>query len=876
MASTYTPAGIELIADGEQSGTWGQTTNTNWELVEELATGVVSISLTGLTTYTLTTTDGVSTEGRHAIVKFTGSPGGTSTVTVSPNDMQKIYWIVNASDQSVIMTQGSGGNVTVLADSKKVMYCDGAGAGAAVVDLSQDLDIAFNDGDKLTFGDSADLEIYHDGSNSIINDAGTGNLQLKVGGTTKAELTSTGISVDTISELTSAAGVTIDSVLLKDDVVNATDVETGSISANDGTASATIANSTGVMTIASSVLTTTDINGGTIDGATIGGSSAAAITGTTITGTSFVSSGDMTFGDNDKAIFGAGSDLQIYHDGSNSYVKDNGTGDLYLQGESNVRITNASGQQMFLGQNGAGANLYYAGANKLYTTSTGIDVTGTVTADGLTVDGDITINDNSPTLTFFDANGVDQNFNFAVNGGTANIQSSTDAGVNTTRFRVETNGDISFYEDTGTTPKLFWDASAESLGIGTSSPSGTLQLRETTPSLYITSDDSGTGYLYFGGASTPARAAIYHNDTDDSLAFRTAGAERMRIDSSGNVGIGTSSPSGALHVYGGPSGEQYISSSNSAMRFVSTGGANYIQSGTATSSSSAADLIFTNVGGSGETMRIDSSGRVGIGTTSPSSRLHVLTPSASGTEIAARFGSLTDATGMKVERAGGYWRLASQSNLYLGADYDANSVGGDSNVIFETEATERMRINSSGNLLVGKTASGQVLTNGVELKPGNASYISACGDQAANPPLYLANKAASGTRNLAYFYGTSSLVGSITHNGSSTSYNTSSDYRLKEDWQPMSGSIDRLKNLNPVNFAWKVDGSRVDGFLAHEAAEVVPEAVTGEKDAVDKDGNPEYQGIDQAKLVPLLTAALQEAIAKIESLETRIATLEGA
>lgn len=171
MASTYTPAGIELIADGEQSGTWGQTTNTNWELVEELATGVVSITLTG-TTYTLTTTDGATSNGRHAVVVFTGSPGGTCTVTVSPNDMQKVYWVVNNSDETVTLTQGSGSNVSILAGGKRPIYCDGAGSGAAVVDLSETPTI-----------DLGDWTITEDGSN---------NLLFAVSGTNKMKLDSSG------------------------------------------------------------------------------------------------------------------------------------------------------------------------------------------------------------------------------------------------------------------------------------------------------------------------------------------------------------------------------------------------------------------------------------------------------------------------------------------------------------------------------------------------------------------------------------------------------------------------------------------------------------------------------------------------------------
>jgi len=141
MASTYTAAGIELITTGEQSGTWGTTTNTNWELVEELATGVVSVALTG-TTYTLTTSDGSSSEGRHAVVVFSGSPGGTCTVTISPNDMQKVYFVKNGSDETVTLTQGSGGNVNVAAGDSAIVYCDGAGAGAAVVDFTSTFNFA--------------------------------------------------------------------------------------------------------------------------------------------------------------------------------------------------------------------------------------------------------------------------------------------------------------------------------------------------------------------------------------------------------------------------------------------------------------------------------------------------------------------------------------------------------------------------------------------------------------------------------------------------------------------------------------------------------------------------------------------------------------
>ena len=133
-------------------------------------------------------------------------------------------------------------------------------------------------------------------------------------------------------------------------------------------------------------------------------------------------------------------------------------------------------------------------------------------------------------------------------------------------------------------------------------------------------------------------------------------------------------------------------------------------------------------------------------------------------------------------------------------------------------------------------------------------------------------------RHHQIFANPNGIVGSISTSGSATAFNTSSDYRLKQDVGPISQAIARLMHLRPVRFRWKADpaGPQVDGFIAHEAQEIVPEAVTGFKDQTDESGNPAYQGIDQAKLVPLLAAALQEAVSRIDALETRIASLEAA
>ena len=136
MASTYTVnTGIELITNGEQSGTWGDTTNVNLEIIDRLTNGVGSITLSG-TTHTLTTTDGALSAGQYKVLVFAGTPSGANTVTISPNDQDKQYFVVNNSGQSVILSQGSGANVTVANGKSAIVYADGAGAGAAVVDIT--------------------------------------------------------------------------------------------------------------------------------------------------------------------------------------------------------------------------------------------------------------------------------------------------------------------------------------------------------------------------------------------------------------------------------------------------------------------------------------------------------------------------------------------------------------------------------------------------------------------------------------------------------------------------------------------------------------------------------------------------------------------
>jgi hypothetical protein len=171
MPSTYTSAGIELIANGEQSGTWGTTTNVNLEIVDRLANGVGAITLSG-TTHTLTTSDGALSEGQFKVLVFGGSPSGTNTVTISPNDQNKQYFVKNSSGESVVLTQGSGGNVTVADGKSAIVYADGAGAGAAVVDLTSTFNFA-----SLTGTETLTNKTIVFGSNTLTDVASTNTSQ---------------------------------------------------------------------------------------------------------------------------------------------------------------------------------------------------------------------------------------------------------------------------------------------------------------------------------------------------------------------------------------------------------------------------------------------------------------------------------------------------------------------------------------------------------------------------------------------------------------------------------------------------------------------------------------------------------------------------
>lgn len=265
----------------------------------------------------------------------------------------------------------------------------------------------------------------------------------------------------------------------------------------------------------------------------------------------------------------------------------------------------------------------------------------------------------------------------------------------------------------------------------------------------------------------------------------------------------------------------------------------------------AADTIAFAEGGT-EVARIDSSGNLGIGTATPTF--------SSGTGVQVKGAAFTNVRVTSASSTGTDFAQDSSGNGYM---FNRDNAA----LIYGTNNTERMRISSGGNLLVGATSESSV---------GATIYGSA-----TNRGRIILNKD-GGDGNLINFLYSSTAVGNITTNGTSTTYATSSDYRLKENIAPMTGALSKVAQLKPCTYNWKATGETGEGFIAHELQAVVPDCVTGEKDEVetytDEDGNeqtrPVYQGIDTSFLVATLTAAIQEQQAMITSLTARIAALE--
>jgi hypothetical protein len=285
--------------------------------------------------------------------------------------------------------------------------------------------------------------------------------------------------------------------------------------------------------------------------------------------------------------------------------------------------------------------------------------------------------------------------------------------------------------------------------------------------------------------------------------------------------------------------------SSDGSEFVEAARIQAIVSGTPGANDMPGALVFNTTAdgaaSSTERMRLDSSGNLLVGTTtspgSPNAQIVASGTADAGIQLAS-----TNGGGSLILAPGG---AGAAFYTYTGA------VGSES-------YSERMRITSDGNLLVGTTDTG---FNTRQLIRFSASGTSTRG-------LVVWNGGGAGAQFIGFSNSGGAIIGSITSSGEgAVAYNTSSDYRLKENVQPMQGALDKVAALKPVTYTWKADGSEGQGFIAHELQAVVPDCVTGEKDAVDENGNPQYQGVDTSFLVATLVSAIQELKAEVDALK---------
>jgi hypothetical protein len=666
--------------------------------------------------------------------------------------------------------------------------------------------------DRLVFGAGSDLQIYHSGTHSYIDDAGTGNLTLRGNASVRVEKYEGEILADfaadgavslyhdnSVKIATTSSGVSVTGNVAVSGTVDGRDVATDGTKLDGIEASADVtdtANVTAAGALMDSELTsiasvkalnqgvaTTDsptfaavtVNGnvefdglsGTgsvtvtdiLDQDDMSGNSATALAtqqsikayvdsqvATADTLSEVLANGnttggtDVAFGDNDKAIFGAGSDLEILSQGTDALIRNgNATAEMRIESDDRIVISDRGFNEAFAVFNDdSDVKLYHDGSQKLATTSTGIDVTGTVTTDGISSSGDITITESTPSISFVDSDGTNQIGKLRQVADTVILSARNNTAYGNFKFtgedgstektRLQINGvtgDISFYEDTGTTAKLFWDASAESLGIGTSSPAAPLDVAYADNAnifraSYASSEDNF--FLELDSAILTGGVVGYQFH----LKNNGTSYNNMLTFDRGNVGIGTSSPSTTLDVlsssnqvisnFAHPSASTASVNGGAMVRIQNTNATNGNQSSLifADSSAGASSGIFgfntnhsthegymvfgtRNSGGSfAERMRINSSGNVNIGSTNSgvSGSLDVSIGSTSST------GGVTLWSPTNGTHSLGFGDGYTGTDRYRGYVEYAH---GDDSMRLATASTERMRIDASGNVGIGVT-----------------------------------------------------------------------------------------------------------------------------------------------------------------------------
>ena len=577
--------------------------------------------------------------------------------------------------------------------------------------------------------------------------------------------------------------------------------------------------------------------------------------------------GGIALGDGDVATFGASDDLQIYHNGSHSFIKDVGTGNLYIDATS-LYVRSATGEPYIVGTADAGVSIYHNNALKLATTSTGIDVTGTATMDGLTVDGtaEVSLTDSD----YFKINHQTRGGDYRVT--TSGISAETLTlrnGASQILTAFANNGDISFYEDTGTTPKFFWDASAESLGIGTSSIAAGTKLQVAGETRIY--PDSGTGVLRFGsGGAEKGKLSV---DTSSNMMFETGGAERMRI-SGAEVYVGHTGATAPWAMTGSAFGISLMGSGG----FIGA------------ARSGAEPLLLNRTSSDGAIINLRKDGttvgsigsRIGTGLTIDSGGTTDGLLKNNGAESfgwnANYFYPRTDNAkdlGLNILR----WKdlyLSGAANVGSEvvladsgtAKFAIGNSGNDFYIYSNAAGSERMRIDSSGNLLVGTTNSSQSAGIGTKIKEwGSVMVVNDSSTGGGDAFSYYS----TASNNYKFWVNANGQIAAI-----STSILSLSDQRFKENIRDLDDGLSKVMQLQPRKFDWKEgEGKNITndrGFIAQEFEEVFPDLVDEWKDEAPEGEEP-YKAVS-ADLIPTLVKAIQEQQTLIESLTARIAALE--
>jgi hypothetical protein len=571
-----------------------------------------------------------------------------------------------------------------------------------------------------------------------------------------------------------------------------------------------------------------------------------------------------------------------------------GSGDLSIGNTANATALNLSSSGNF-GIGTASPN------GKVTVIGNTVDIRNTAGAYGTGYALEIATNATIPRIDLID-NSV-YTGNIKSTGGVFIIQNSANAALtlgtnNTERVRITSGGNL-LVGTTADNGRLSVAGTIYGNNFGNGQTALSLQDTSSAVNQFVDINlaTAGGAYNYMRfrfanediiswGANLSAYAGILRlNSPYGAMTFNANGSERARITSGGNFLVGTTgngSPGFGVANSTNISFPESTDNTSLATMFRQAGSGDLVlgsgvrYSSTSNGFASSFNLAWArsavNVGygaikfftaaeatvsvGTDTTLteraRINSVGDLGIGTASPGARLEIY------------------------QSAGGTNAIRMNTNFGSGNYVDFNpSVAGVSNNGFSISLNGVIRqvIDGSGNLIVGKT-SADINVNGWSLSPNGGGQTITISN--TNEAFTWNNTSTAGTAQLD-FRTANSEKGNISWNNSSTSYNTSSDYRLKENIAPMTGALARIAQLKPVTYTWKADGSAGEGFIAHELAEVVSQAVTGEKDAVREDGiTPRYQGVDASFLVATLTAAIQELKAELDSVKSELATIKGA